>query len=225
MLPQTPRPRATVGPVGKIESVNVGVERAILAKTGRSGIDKRPVADPVPVGVPAPGCSGLAGDPISDVEHHGGPDQAVYAYAREDLDTWEPLLGPLRAGTFGENLTTRGLDVTGARIGERWYVGDALVLAVTVPRIPCRTFAAWLERAGWVKEFTTAGVPGAYLRVVTPGAVRAGDGVVVERPDHDVTIGLVFRALMTAPALLPDLLPALDALPDDVRDRVRRRLR
>lgn len=207
-----------------IESVNVGVERPILAKAGRSGIDKRPAPGAVRIDVPAAGRSGLAGDPISDTTHHGGPDQAVYAYAREDLDAWEPVLGPLPAGTFGENLTTRGLDVTGARIGERWHVGDDLVLQVTVPRIPCRTFAAWLDRPGWVPEFTTAGVPGAYLRVVVPGAVRAGDPVVVTRPDHDVTIGLAFRALMTAPDLLPDLLPALDSLPDDVRARVLRRL-
>jgi MOSC domain-containing protein YiiM len=210
--------------VGVIESVNVGVERAILAKTGRSGIDKRPVDGAVAVGVPGAGRSGLADDPISDTEHHGGPDQAVYAYAREDLDGWAPVLGPLRGGTFGENLTTRGLDVTGARIGEHWHVGDALVLQVTVPRIPCRTFAAWLDRQGWVKEFTTAGVPGAYLRVVEPGPVRAGDRVVVRRPDHDVTIGLAFRAVMTAPELLPELLPALTHLPDDVRERVLRRL-
>ncbi|GAA4839076.1 MOSC domain-containing protein [Actinomycetospora corticicola] len=210
--------------MGVIESVNVGVERAILAKTGRSGIDKRPVAGAVSVDVPAPGCSGLPGDPVSDTENHGGPDQAVYAYAREDLEAWVPTLGPLRAGTFGENLTTRELDVTGARIGERWHVGDSLVLQVTGPRIPCRTFAAWLDRAGWVREFTTAGVPGAYLRVVEPGPVRAGDRVVVERPDHQVTIGLAFRALMTAPELLPELLPALSSLPADVRERLLRRL-
>ncbi|MCD2187464.1 MOSC domain-containing protein [Actinomycetospora soli] len=208
--------------MGVIGSVNVGVERAILARTGRSGIDKRPVAHAVEVGVPAPGDSGLAGDPVSDTEHHGGPDQAVHAYAREDLDAWEPLLGPLRDGVFGENLTTRGVDVTGARIGERWLVGDRLVLQVTGPRIPCRTFAAWLDRRGWVREFTTAGVPGVYLRVVEPGPVRAGDRVVVDRPAHDVTIGLAFRAVMTEPDLLPDLLPALDALPADVRERVLR---
>ncbi|MDL5158202.1 MOSC domain-containing protein [Actinomycetospora termitidis] len=211
--------------MGVIVSVNVGVERPILAKTGRSGIDKRPVDGPVAVGVPGTGDSGLAGDTISDVEHHGGPDQAVYAYAREDLDAWGPTLGPLHDGVFGENLTTRGLDVTGARIGERWRIGDGVVLQVTVPRIPCRTFAAWLDRNGWVKEFTAAAVPGAYLRVVEPGEVRAGDPVAVERPDHDVTVGLAFRAVMTTPELLPDLVPALDALPDDVAERVLRRVR
>lgn len=211
--------------MGLIESVNIGVVRPAVSTPGVSGIDKIPTGVPIAVEAPGAGLSGLAGDPICDTDHHGGPDQAVYAYAREDLDGWQPLLGPLRSGTFGENLTTRGVDVTGARIGERWRVGDDLVLQVTVPRIPCRTFAAWLERTGWVRTFTQAAVPGAYLRVVLPGTVRAGDRVVVlDRPGHDVTIGLAFRAFLSQPELLPDLLPAIDALPDEVRARVRRRL-
>jgi len=160
---------------------------------------------------------------IGDPEHHGGLDRAVYAYAREDLDAWRPTLGDLRAGAFGENLTTCGLEVTGARIGERWRVGADLVVEVAVPRIPCRTFAAWLEVQGWVKTFTRTAVPGAYLRVVRDGAVRAGDPVVVEhRPDHDVTIGLTFRAMTLEPDLLPRLL-GVDALPDEVRELARRR--
>ena len=211
--------------MGLIESVNVGVVRPAVSTPGTSGIDKVPTAGPVAVDVPGAGRSGLAGDPICDTDFHGGPDQAVYAYAREDLEAWRPTLGPLRAGMFGENLTTRGVDVTGARIGERWRVGDDVVLQVTVPRTPCRTFAAWLERAGWVRTFTEAAVPGAYLRVLVPGPVRAGDRVVVlDRPDHGVTIGLVFRAVTRQPDLLPRLVPALDALPDDVRARVLRRL-
>src|SRR6185369_2155962 len=45
---------------------------------------------------------------------HGGDDQAVYAYAREDLDTWAFTLDrPLDNGCFGENLTTAQLDLTG----------------------------------------------------------------------------------------------------------------
>ena len=206
-----------------VESVNVGTLRPIEAKTGVSAIDKRPVDGPVRVTAPGASASGLAGDAIGDPEHHGGPDQAVYAYAREDLDGWRDVLGHLRAGAFGENLTTRGVEVTEARIGERWRVGDELVLQVAVPRIPCRTFAAWLEQRGWVRTFTRAAVPGAYLRVLRPGAVRAGDSVVVEdRPDHDVTIGLAFRAMTAAPELLPRLLVA-DDLPDDVRELARRR--
>lgn len=206
-----------------VESVNVGAVRAIAAKAGTTGIDKRPVAGPVAVGVPGAGASGVAGDAICDVRVHGGPDAAVYAYAREDLDAWEADLGPLSSGVFGENLTTRGVDVTGALVGERWRVGE-VVLQVTDPRIPCSTFAAWLDRAGWVRTFTERAVPGAYLRVLVPGRVRAGDEVVVEhRPDHDVSIGLVFRARTAEPDLLPRLLAAGADLPDGTRELVERR--
>ena len=165
---------------------------------------------------------GLVGDAICDVKHHGGPDQALYAYAREDLDEWAGELGrDLRSGIFGENLTTSGVDVTGALIGERWRIGEQVV--VSVPRIPCRTFAGFLDERGWVKRFTERATPGAYLRVVEPGFVQAGDPVaVMHSPAHDVTIGVVFRALTTEPELLPRLLAA-DALPEDVRRRVRAR--
>ena len=167
----------------------------------------------------------MAGDAVCDLRHHGGTEQAVYAYAREDLDTWEADLGrPLPGGAFGENLTTRGLDLTEALIGERWRVGDRCVLQVTSPRIPCRTFAGWLEDQGWVRRFTLRGAPGAYFSVVAPGVVRAGDPIdVVRRPAHDVTIGLMFRALTLEKALLPRLLAAGDDLPDETRDLVLRR--
>jgi MOSC domain-containing protein YiiM len=211
-----------------VESLNVGAVRPIAAKSGVSGIDKRPVAGPVLVrapGLKGIGGSGLVGDAICDTDNHGGNDQAVYAYAREDLDRWQGELGrALPSGTFGENVTTSGLDVTGAVIGERWRVGADLVLQVTVPRIPCRTFAVWLGEQGWIKTFTLRAIPGAYLRVLSPGEVRQGDPIVVEhRPAHEVTIGTVFRAITTEPELLPRLLDA-DELPDEAKDRARRRL-
>jgi MOSC domain-containing protein YiiM len=211
--------------VARIESVNVGTPSAYPGKGGRSGIDKHPVPGPVRIAVPAPSRSGLAGDSICDTRHHGGPDQAVYAYAREDLDAWAAQLGqPLRGGLFGENLTTIGLDVTGAVIGERWRVGDTLVLQVASPRIPCVTFAAQMGEAGWITRFTRAAVPGAYLRVLEPGEVRAGDPVVVEgRPESPATIGLSFRALTLEPDLLADLVDAPDLVPE-MRERVRRRV-
>lgn len=100
---------------------------------------------------------GLVGDRVYDVKHHGGSDQAVYAYAREDLDQWEAGLGkPLANGIFGENLTTAGLEVNGALIGERWRIGPDVVLEVSCPRIPCATFQGWLERGGRIKRFTRA---------------------------------------------------------------------
>jgi MOSC domain-containing protein YiiM len=75
-----------------------------------------------------------------------------------------------------------------------------------------------------MKTFTKSAKPGAYLRVVSPGTVQAGDTISVEnRPDHNVTIGLVFRAKMSEPELLPQLLAA-DALSAELKDYVRRRL-
>ncbi|KPM51910.1 MOSC domain-containing protein [Frankia sp. CcI49] len=212
----------------KVLSVNVGRPRPNLWKGhGSTGIDKRPVAGPVAVTAPGPkgtGAVGLAGDRVYDVKHHGGTDQAVYAYAREDLDGWEAELDrPLANGVFGENLTTAGLDVNGALIGERWRVGPDVVLEVSCARIPCATFQGWLERDGWIRRFTQAALPGAYLRVIEPGDIRAGDPVeVVHRPDHDVTVALVFRAMTREPELLPRLLVA-DALPEESKDRARRR--
>jgi len=193
-----------------------------------TGIDKRPADGPVEIRDPGPkgtGGSGVVGDAVCDLRHHGGHDQAVYTYAREDLDAWQADLGrPLTGGVFGENLTTRGVDVTAALVGERWQVGEHCVLQVRSPRIPCRTFAGWLGDQGWVRRFTERGAPGAYLSVVTPGAVRAGDPIsVVLRPAHDVTIGLMFRALTTEKELLPRLLTAADHLPADVRYHVLRR--
>jgi MOSC domain-containing protein YiiM len=126
---------------------------------------------------------------------------------------------------FGENLTTSGVDVTHARIGERWHVGtDGPVLEVSAPRTPCRTFSAFLGLHDWIKTFTEAAKPGAYLRVVSPGTVRAGDAISIgDRPDHDVTVGLAFRARMSDPDLLPQLLTA-DALSSELKAYVRRRV-
>lgn len=202
----------------KLLTVNVGQLRTVdYADNGATGIDKRPVDGAVRVTDPGPkgqGGSGLAGDAVSDLRHHGGTDQAVYAFAREDLDRWEKELGrPLPNGSFGENLTTSGVDVSGARIGERWRIGDELVLEVTSGRIPCRTFASRLGEKGWVKRFTQDCAPGAYLRVIEPGEIRAGDPVeIVHRPGHDVTVVMAFRSETVERSLLPKVLAAGEAL-------------
>ncbi|MGA5358828.1 MOSC domain-containing protein [Streptomyces purpurascens] len=208
----------------KLLSVNLGRAKAVPYTDnpeGVTGIDKQPVDGSVRVSAPGPkgiGGSGLAGDAVCKLEHHGGDDQAVYAMAREDLDEWERELGrTLADGAFGENLTTQGLDVSGARIGERWRIGPEVVLEITSGRIPCRTFQGHLEEKGWVKRFTQRGAPGAYLRVIEPGAIRAGDAVeIVHRPDHDVTVALQFRAVTTERPLLPRLLAAGEALHPEV---------
>jgi MOSC domain-containing protein YiiM len=210
-----------------LHSVNIGAALAVdYADAGTTGIDKRPVLESIEVRDPgtAEGGSGLVGDEVCDRRRHGGTDQAVYAFAMEDLRDWSAELGrDVPPGLFGENLTTAGLAVTDALIGERWQVGDQVVLEVSAPRIPCRTFAATMDLPGWVKTFTAKAVPGAYLRVLRPGLVRAGDEItVLDRPDHDVTIGMTFRALTLEPELLPRLLVA-DALPENVKRRARER--
>jgi len=190
----------------------VGEDRA-------TGIDKRPVAGAVrlePLGV--------AGDHVLDTPSHGGVDQAVYAYASEDAAWWAEALGrSLNPGNFGENLTTAGIDLNDCVIGERWTVGTAR-LEVSRPRIPCSVFAGFWNVPDLVRRFTERARPGTYLRVLTPGSVQAGDRIeVVHRPDHGVTIGVVFRALTLEPDLLPRLLDA-PQLPARLRDRAARRI-
>jgi MOSC domain-containing protein YiiM len=184
----------------RVRSVNAGTPREGVGARGRaSAIDKRPVgaADVRDPGPRRGGLgSGVVGDDCVERRHHGGSRQAVYAVAREELDWWGRELGrELHDGQFGENLTTTGLDVDAALVGERWRVGTAL-LEVTGPRIPCSTFAAWMGEPGWARRFAERGRTGAYLAVVEPGTVAAGDAVdVVHRPDGGVTVPRVFRAL------------------------------
>ena len=219
--------------MGKLLSVNVGLSRATEhSDIGATAIDKRPaehrvaVAAPGPRGAEGSNGSGIVGDRVCDHRHHGGDDQAVYAYSREELDLWEQELGrELPNGIFGENLTTLGLPTTDALIGERWLIGSEVVLEVCATRIPCRTFAGWLQEQGWMKRFTQRALPGAYLRVITPGEIRAGDELtVLSRPAHTVTSGVVFRALTLEPDLLPLLLD-VEALGPHQRKHAQRRLR
>ncbi|MDG4827618.1 MOSC domain-containing protein [Asanoa sp. WMMD1127] len=207
---------------GRVLSVNIG-SRTITdyadGPGGQTGIDKQPTIDRVTVSD-----QGVDGDYIGNRRVHGGTDQAVYAYAVEDARWWATELGrPLGAGAFGENLTTSGVDVTGAVIGERWAIGDA-VLQVTKPREPCMTFAGFWGIPDLIKRFTVHGAPGAYFRVLTPGQVGADDTIeVVHRPDHGVTIGETFRAFNGQPELLPNLLKA-DDLPERMLAKIRRRV-
>lgn len=157
---------------------------------GTTAIDKRPVDGPVKVGR-----LGVYADVQADRKHHGGEEKAVYAYAAEDADWWaEQLQREIAPGTFGENLRIEGLDVSAARVGERWRIGageSAVVLEVTSARTPCMTFARWMgeQDNGWVKRFSDARRLGAYLRVVTPGRISAGDPVeVIASPEGAPTI-------------------------------------
>lgn len=153
-------------------SVNLGKARAVEAKSGQTGIYKRPTQDPVRVGT-----LGLESDAICDTENHGGVDQAVYLYGVPDYAWWSETLGrELHPGTFGENLTVSELESASLRIGDRLEVGT-VVLEVTSPRIPCVTLAARMEDPRFVKRFRQAERPGVYCRVLQTGYVQVGDAV------------------------------------------------
>lgn len=207
-----------------VRSVNIAralVEQPYAKKP--SGIGKVPVDEAVEVRAPGPkrggSGSGLVGDRIGNQRHHGGDDQAVYAFAREVLDEWQERLGrDLPDGAFGENLTTVGVDLDDALIGEQWRIGDTVVLQVADVRIPCNTFRGHIAERGWLRKFTEDGRCGVYLKVITGGYVRAGDTVtVIERPEHDVTVAMVFRAVMGEKDLLPRLREAEPYLSAELR--------
>ena len=212
-------------PTGRVTAVCVVHEIAHdpAGDPDTTAIDKRPVDGPVEAAA-----LGLAGDTQVDTRHHGGVEQAVYAYADEDAAWWAAELDRgIAPGLFGENLRTSGIDVTGAEIGERWQVGEAgtgPLLEVTSPRIPCMTFAYRMAEPRWVKRFTDHGACGAYLRVVAPGVLRAGDPVdVVRRPGHGVTIGHLFPDL--APDAARTLLDAADVGVVDLGPKVLQHVR
>jgi MOSC domain-containing protein YiiM len=201
--------------MGELASVNVG--RPLQIGVSRRG---RPVISaigkiPVPGRVAVRGIN-LEGDDQADRSVHGGPDKAVYAYASEDIAWWTTVLGlDLGPGAFGENLTTAGVDISGAVIGERWQVGST-ELEVCQPRQPCYKLGVAFGDPGMVRRFAHAGRPGAYLRIKREGDLAAGDPVqVLARPGHGITIETVARAILTdstllsfaadAPALPPEL--------------------
>ena len=157
---------------------------------GKTGIDKRAVDGPVTFANEE-----VTGDVIVDRNHHGGFDQAVYAYSREDADWWQKQLGiTIDNGRFGENLTTSGIDVNQALVGERWKIGST-ILEVSQPRIPCRVFAGFWQRPTLIKEFMESGKPGTYLRIIQEGQINAGNVIeIVFKPDHQITIADLYAA-------------------------------
>ena len=176
---------------GSVLSVSVGMPREFEYndRPARSAIWKSPVVGRIAVrGV------NLAGDDQADRQAHGGPDKAIYAYAIEDTRWWEQQIArPLAHGEFGENLTTEGIDVNEALVGERWQIGTT-VLEVSEPRIPCWRLGVRMNDKTFPRRFTEALRPGTYFRIFVEGDVGAGDEIrVVERPEHGLTVRDVFR--------------------------------
>jgi MOSC domain-containing protein YiiM len=167
----------------------------------------------------------FVGDDQADRRVHGGPDKAVYAYAEEDYRWWSVELGrELGPASFGENLTTAGLDLAAAVIGERWSVGTAL-LEVSQPREPCFKLGIRMGDAGFVHTFGAAGRTGTYLRIIEEGEIAAGDPItVVDRPDHDLTVGGIHEAFTDGTVELLRSVASTDAVPESWRAWAQRNL-
>ncbi len=201
-----------------LKSINVGQPRGSAgSRDERTAIRKTAVEGPVYAHR-----LGITGDQVGNPDVHGGVDQAVYAFAREDLDFWGQQFGAeLPDGQFGENLTTVGIDVNEALIGEQWRIDGAL-FEISLVRIPCSTFQRWMGESGhdntaWVKRFTEVNRPGPYLRVLEEGEIQAGDPIeVVHVPDHGITVSFMFRALTREKQLKPELL-RIDGLAEELR--------
>jgi len=210
--------------MGSVLSLNVGLPKSVDFRTTylpETGIEKHPVAGPVRITA-----LGVEGNACADTVNHGDEFMRVYAYSVEDYRWWENELGsPIKPGHFAEQLTTEGIDLNAALVGETWRVGTAVIQIAHV-RTPCLTFQGWMGHTGhdatsWVRRFALAARPGPYFRVLEEGVVSAGDPIVVlDRPDHDVSVGLMFRALLLEPQLLPRLLE-VEGLKDWVHQRAR----
>lgn len=210
--------------MASVISVNVGLPKRVSFETTslpETGFEKRPVDGPVRITF-----DGVEGNGCAATDVHGDEFMRVYAYSVEDYRWWDAELGTtLAPGHFAEQLTTEGIDLNAASLGETWRVGSA-VLQVAHVRIPCLTFKGWMHHTGhdataWVRRFALAGRPGPYFRVLEEGVVEGGDPIVVlDRPSHDVTVSTMFRALLTEPRLLP-LLLEVDGLKDWVHERAR----
>jgi MOSC domain-containing protein YiiM len=197
-----------------VVSVNVGGARTVQygGNTIATGIFKAPVNGRVAVqGV------NLQGDDQADRSVHGGEVRAVYAYAKEDYAWWALELGrTMPPGQFGENITTAGIDVNAALIGERWRVGSA-ILQITIPRVPCYKLAMKMEDPGFVRRFARALRPGPYFTILEKGYVRRGDSIeVVSRPSHDLTIAKMAQIYLFERSRLSELL--VPELPSSWRD-------
>ena len=141
----------------RVVSVNVGTATTVEwhGRNVTSAIWKSPVDAPVAIEHLA-----LQGDEQADLRVHGGPDKAVYAYAVDDYTWWSAQLGvPLGPGTFGENLTVAGFDVSRAVVGQEWEVGNA-VLRVTQPRMPCFKLGMRMGDASFVDHSAPRCGPG-----------------------------------------------------------------
>jgi MOSC domain-containing protein YiiM len=196
----------------RLVSVQVGTPRTVgtphaenpLERAFTSAIWKSPVTGSV-----FAGALGLAGDAVANTKVHGGVDQALLMYPITHYPIWESELGrPMGPGAFGENLSVEGLDENSACIGDVLAIGAAL-LEVSQPRQPCATLARRHQVRDMIELVHANGRSGWYLRVLTEGALEAGQTIrVVERPNPTWPVrraAVVMRARREQPAAAAEL--------------------
>ncbi len=208
----------------KLVSLNVARPRLVVyqGKTINTGIFKEPVSGPVQLRT-----LNLDGDRQADLSVHGGLYKAVYGYASEHYPFWRQELGvDLPWGMFGENLTTSGLTEEELHVGDRFQIGEAIVM-VRQPRTPCYKLAAKFQRDDMLERFLLSDRSGFYFSVEQEGAVAADDDLQLLKRNHDgITISEMNRLFVREKYNQKLLRKAIDtvAVPDNWRDYFLERL-
>lgn len=170
----------------EIVSVNVGLPQTIMyqGKELVTGIYKYPVSSSLHVSTIQ-----LDGDGQADLTVHGGADKALCVYPEEHYAHWEQVLGQkMEAGTFGENLTVRGLLENEVCIGDTYAIGEVIV-QVSQPRQPCHKLAKRLEWVDATLQVQETGLTGYYFRVLTEGVISKNSKVrLLAKDEAGVTV-------------------------------------
>jgi MOSC domain-containing protein YiiM len=185
--------------IGRLRAVLAGKTRPYTRAGSLSAIDKRPLAGAVEVGL-----LGLAGDEQGDARVHGGVDKAVHCYPWAHYEAWRRELPGASAaellrqpGAFGENFSLDpGLDEGDVCLADRWAIGDAALFELSQGRQPCWKLNERFGLPDMARRVQQGGRAGWYLRVLRPGAVRAGDAIhLVARPHPDWPLARLLRVI------------------------------
>jgi len=184
----------------QVQAVLAGAVDPGFSPDGASAIAKAVVDD----GPRTVHWTGIEGDAVADLVHHGGRDKAIHHYPRDHYLRWRLELGldpghrPLldRAGAFGENISTLGWQEGAVCIGDRFRMGTALV-EIAQGRQPCWKQGHRLGSSAVVAAMVASGRTGWYYRVIEEGSVAAGDMIeLISRVHPEWNVARVFGLLV-----------------------------
>lgn len=209
----------------RLLSLNVSRPRLVLhnGATVSTGIFKQPVEGPIQLRT-----LNLDGDRQADLNVHGGPFKAVYAYPSEHYPYWRGELHGMNLpwGMFGENFTTAGLLESDLHIGDRLQIGGAIIM-VRQTRTPCYKLGIKFQREDILSRFLESARSGFYFSVEKEGTVAPGDTFqILTREPEALTIEEMNQVLVRD-RYNRDLLDkalATKALPDHWREYFSERL-